>query len=152
MQTFLQRVMISGLLLVSVPAISGENDAESKVKYRQVTMQAMGKHMKLSSMIVKGDVDRSKDAVAHAMALQKAGKTMLALFAEGTGPDVTKTKAKAEVWSDRDGFEAAVKAYTDATTAYLEAAESGDLEAMKAKFGGVGKSCGGCHDSYEQDD
>jgi cytochrome c556 len=143
---------ILGFTLSASTAFSADPQPQSLVKYRGQVMGTMGKHMKMSSMIIKGEVDRPKDAAYHAESLNKTSKILLSLFPEGTGPDAVKTDAKPEVWSDRTGFEAAVKAYSDATAQYMEVASSGDMDAIKGAFGKVGKSCGGCHDSFKVDD
>ncbi|MGC6492162.1 MAG: cytochrome c, partial [Myxococcota bacterium] len=52
-------------------------------------------------------------------------------------------------WSD---FEAAAGALSTAATALEEAGASGDMGSVKAAFGNVGKSCGGCHKSFRKDD
>jgi len=152
MRNWYTGTFILGLTLCASTAYSADPDPQNLVKYRGQVMGAMGKHMKMSSMIIKGEVDRTKDAAYHAESLDKTAKILMALFPEGTGPDAVKTDAKAEVWSDSEGFKAAVKAYSDATAQYVEVASSGDMAAIKSAFGQVGKSCGGCHDSYKVDD
>jgi cytochrome c556 len=145
-------IFILGLGLRAGEALSADVDPQNMVKYRAQVMGAMGKHMKMSSMIIKGEVNRVNDAAYHAEALHKTSKILLDLFPEGTGPDAVKTETKSEAWTDRDGFKAAVKAYADATANYVEVASTGDLDKIKGAFGQVGKSCGGCHDKFQVDD
>ena len=68
------------------------------------------------------------------------------LFPEGTesGHD---TRAKATIWSDRAGFEAALATFSDAVDAAI-AANPQDLEALKGAAGPVFKACKGCHEDY----
>lgn len=147
------RAMWLGLFVfLGTPAVAGD-DAEAVVKYRNITMGSMAKHMGASKMILKGQVSRSGDLVGHAMALQALGNDLVQQFPEGTGPESKlDTEALPAIWSDADGFAAAVKAYQDATAAYVEAAKTGDLEKAGEAFGGVGQSCGGCHDGFRKDD
>jgi cytochrome c556 len=69
-----------------------------------------------------------------------------ALFPEGT--DFGETKAKAEVWSDSEGFSEKSKQAADAAKAFSEAVKSGDKTMMLQAFKGVGDSCKGCHEAY----
>lgn len=138
------------LLAPSLYAVAG--DAPAAYEYRETMMSSLGKHMKLTSMIVRGEIDRPGDRLGHAKALHAASKDMASLFPEGTGPDVVPTsESKPEVWTDRPGFEAAVAAYAEATTKLVEAAKSEDDEAFKAAFQAVGKQCGACHNGYRID-
>ena len=138
--------------ILSLPAIAGD-DPEMVLKYRSVTMGSMAKHMGASKMIIKGQVDRKSDLVGHATSLQALGNQLGEQCPEGTGPESKlDTEALPAIWSDSDGFAAAVKAYQDATAAFVEAAKTGDLEKAGEAYGGVGQSCGGCHDGFRKDD
>ena len=53
---------------------------------------------------------------------------------------------------DRAGFEKAIAAYRAATDTLVAKAETGDLAAVQEAMKGVGKPCGGCHDSFRKDD
>lgn len=65
------------------------------------------------------------------------------LFPEGSGGG--ETRAKAEIWSDRAGFDKAMKdAQAAATAMAAVTAEADYIAAMKA----LGGSCKGCHDKY----
>lgn len=69
-------------------------------------------------------------------------------FAKGTGPEVGKTKALAEIWTKPKDFEAAQKLFAEAAPKLLAAANANDIDGVKASFGGVGKSCKNCHDTF----
>ena len=156
------KLPLVAVLLFSVfspSALSDDGKKESaseeikKVReYRELLMEAMSKHMKATSMLVKGEVDLPAERLAQAQALHSASISMLELFPKGSGPDVLKTEAKAEVWTKWSEFEAANKTYADATALLVEAAKSGDKNAFNAQFSKVGRSCGGCHDSFREDD
>lgn len=152
--------------ILAVPALSGKKDKEAEmapamdpasaasiVDYRHSLFESMGKHMKLSSYIVKGKVDRKDDMLLHAQALHGASLSIPHLFPAGTGPDAfPKTEALPSVWEDADGFAQAAKNFEEASAKLVEVAQSGDLDAFKAQFGAVGKTCGGCHDGFRKDD
>lgn len=69
-------------------------------------------------------------------------------FPHGTGPDVGKTYAKAEVWQKPEDFAAKARAFQGAVRAFDAAAKAGDLTAIRARFGELGKSCKACHEPY----
>ena len=60
-----------------------------------------------------------------------------------------RTGAKAEIWSDAAGFEAAGNAYVTAESAVLA---STDEASFKAAFPALGKACGACHEKFRQAD
>jgi cytochrome c556 len=138
------------LVALFAGAAHAEDDPTKVLEYRHAVMSSLGNHMKASSMVVKGEVARSDDLVSHATALYESSRFLTQLFPKGSGPEALgdKTEAKAEIWSDWDGFVAKNKVFQDESQKLLEVAKSGDLDAFKAQFGNVGKSCGGCHDDY----
>jgi cytochrome c556 len=69
-------------------------------------------------------------------------------FPPGTGPDVGKTRAKAEIWQKPEDFAAKDKTFQEAAVAFKAAADSGDVTAIKAQAGELGKACKACHDPY----
>lgn len=141
-------VVLALALLAPVARSAGDSPA-AVAKYRQTLMEAAGRHMKASSMIVKGEVSRKEDLVGHATALHEIAKGLPALFPEGSGPGGDyETDAKPEVWSRPEDFAAACKTFEEQTAKLVEVAQSGDTEAFKTQFGNVGQSCGDCHDVF----
>lgn len=134
------------------PAVEIDPKAKAVVSYRHNLMEGMGKHMRLSAMIVKGEVERPDDMLMHAQALHHAAKATPSLFPKGTEPTAIESDSLPAVWEDWDGFLAANKTFEDATAKLVEVAKAGDLAGFKAQFGAVGKSCGGCHDTYRVDE
>jgi len=93
----------------------------------------------------------NKAAIDAAIAdAQKACGGWADWWGEDTKPGgAVKTEAKAEIWSDAAGFEAAGKAYMTAEAAVLA---STDEASFKAAFPALGKSCQGCHEKFRQAD
>jgi cytochrome c556 len=70
-------------------------------------------------------------------------------FPAGSGPDVhAKSEAKAEIWSDPQGFAEAHKGYLQQAQSFKRVADGGDVEQIRAAAQALGKSCGQCHDKY----
>ena len=62
--------------------------------------------------------------------------------------DLANSKAKPEIWKEQDKFKAAADKMQAEVGKLSAAAKSGDLNAIKTAFGGVGQSCKACHDNY----
>ena len=69
-------------------------------------------------------------------------------FPTGTGPDVGKTRAKAEIWKQQDVFARKAKDYLVAAQAIDAAARAGDVNKVMALHGNVDKACKACHDPF----
>jgi cytochrome c556 len=59
-----------------------------------------------------------------------------------------KSAAKPEVWSDAKGFAEAAAGLQAQTARFLQLADGGDVEAMKAQVAAVNGACGTCHHAY----
>ena len=86
------------------------------------------------------------DAAAAMQALQtwqEVGGKFGSLFPEGSEGG----EAAPAIWEDRDGFNAALREWRDATNAAI-AADPQTLDDAKAAIGPVFNTCKNCHDSY----
>ena len=126
-------------------------DAKASIEAREACMKANGGMMKVMVPIIKGQKPYDKAAIDAAIAAsQKACGGWADWWGEDTKPGgALKTEAKAEIWSDPAGFEAAGKAYMTAEAAVLA---STDEASFKAAFPALGKSCQGCHEKFRQAD
>jgi cytochrome c556 len=96
-----------------------------------------------------------KDAPDKAVILANASKikgTAAALptwFPKGSGPETgLKTAAKAEIWTDAEGFATAATQLQTETVKLEQLAMAGDIDAIKAQARAVGAACGACHSKY----
>jgi len=72
-------------------------------------------------------------------------------FPAGTGPDVGKTGAKLQIWQDPKDFAAKLHNFQVAAQAFNTAAASGDMDAIKARYSDLGRTCNACHDTYRSE-
>jgi cytochrome c556 len=129
------------------PAIAA-GEAKALMHERHEGMEAIGDAFKLVNRELKGgnpDIGAIRKAAADIA--DRAVKSA-SWFPPGTGPDVGKTRAKAEIWQKPEDFAAKDAAFLPAAQAFKAAADAGDLNAMKAKAGELGKACKACHDPY----
>jgi len=91
-----------------------------------------------------GDVKGFKDA---AKALSAWGHVIPGMFPDGTqtGHD---TKAKAEIWSDRAGFEKASENFWVQADKLAVLAEANDKAGFAAQYTATTQACGACHRNY----
>lgn len=124
------------------------DQALALMKERHENYEKIGDAMKVIGRELKGD---SPDLAA----VRTNGDTIASLapqaaswFPEGTGPDVGKTYAKAEIWQKPEDFKAKAADFSKAALAFQSAARGTDVAAMRTALGDLGKSCKACHDSY----
>ena len=111
----------------------------------------------MMSGVTMGAIKAALDAGAPAQsmgfstaALTRWARALPALFPAGTGPDAlgAATKAKAEIWSDRAGFDAKAGDYAVAAARLQDLVAAGDTAGAQAQFTVVRASCQSCHDAY----
>ena len=73
-------------------------------------------------------------------------------FPAGTGPDVGKTQARAEIWQQPQQFAAGMQDFRAAAAAFNQAAQGGDIAAIRAAHGNLGKTCKSCHERFREED
>ena len=129
------------------PAIAADQ-AKALMHERHEGMEAIGDAFKLVNRELKGDnPDIAAIRKAAAEIADGAAKAP-GWFPPGTGPDIGKTRAKAEIWQKPEDFPAKDAPFLPAALAFKAAADAGDLNAIKAKAGELGKACKACHDPY----
>ena len=71
-------------------------------------------------------------------------------FIDGTAKG-NDTRAKPQIWSNKDQWNAAVTRSQDDVAEVVAAGKSGNQDQIKAAVGAVGKSCKSCHDDFRKD-
>jgi cytochrome c556 len=91
-----------------------------------------------------------KAALAAAAGKMKAlAADLPSWFPKGSGPEAgVKTAAKAEIWTDAEGFAAAATKLEAETAKLSDLATNGDVDGVKAQARATGGACKGCHDKY----
>ena len=143
--TLLHKVIgsASAVILATQLAVA----ADSPQEQRHELMEDVGGGAKTIGKMLEGE--SPFDAGAAMTALQTwaaAADEFGALFPEGSESGYD-TEAKATIWSDREGFNAALQAWADAIDAAIAAGPQ-DLESLQAAAGPVFKKCKACHQDY----
>ena len=139
-------VVVVGTLLLGVGAVV----AQDAVKGVQDTMKANGKNLGgVLSPMFKGEKPYDQAAVDAALAqLDDTAKKLPTLFpaslkdAKWEGDFSPSPK----IWEDKAGFDAKIASFAKAVTEAK--AKIKDMDSLKANFPGIGKECGGCHETF----
>jgi len=148
------RKTVAALLALGLTAASAQAVAEGghskAIDYRNSIMSILKWNMGPMGAMVKGEVPYDEAAFArHAADLNAAAHLdLLSGFPEGSdqGDD---TGARIDIWLDWEGFRNKHESFKTATAELAETAKTGDLNAIKGKFGAVGKGCKSCHDAFK---
>ena len=98
-----------------------------------------------TAIATKADVTDFEDA---ANAIARWGQVVPTMFPDGTQQG-HNTKAKPNVWSDRDGFLKDANNLSEQATKLAQLAKAGDKAGFAQQFQAVGKACKTCHDTYK---
>ncbi len=135
--------------VTALPASAQFAKPEDAIKYRQSAMFLQATHLGRLGAMANGRVPfDAKVAAENAAVLETVSKLPFSAFIDGT--DKGNTRAKPEIWSERDKFNAAAGKMQEEVTKLSAAAKAGNLDQIKAAVGAVGQSCKACHDSYQK--
>ena len=128
-------------------AVSGAQ-ARKVMHDRHEGMEDIGDAMKLVSGELRKDGPDLAKVRSGAATFARYAPRVKGWFPPGTGPDVGKTRAKAEIWRKPDDFRAKSLAFEKTAAAFNGAARGTNLAAIRAAHADLGKSCKACHDPY----
>ena len=139
-------VVVVGTLLLGIGAVMAQQDA---VKHAQTYMKGNGKNAGALAAMVKGEKPYDQAAVDTALAqFEETAAKLPTLFPEsikGLKADGDYSSSP-KIWEDKAGFSDHIasfgKVVSEAKT------QIKDLDSLKATFPGIGKQCGGCHETY----
>ena len=136
-----------GLLLIALAAQAGSSPQEE----RHELMEDVRDAAKPVGKMLKGEMEfDAATAMASFKTWSHAAEVFGDMFPEGSESGYG-TEAKSTIWSDREGFNAALAAYADAVDAAI-AANPQSLEELKPAAGPVFKQCKACHEDYRVED
>lgn len=134
----------------ALPAAAQFAKPEDAIKYRKGAFTVMAAHFGRVAAMANGRIPfDAKAAAANAEIAHMMAALPFAGFVDGT--DKGDTRAKADIWSERDKFNAAATKMQEEMAKLNSASKAGDQAAMRAAAGAVGQACKGCHDQYRRD-
>jgi cytochrome c556 len=117
---------------------------ENYIRLRKANQQVTNWHMRELAAMIKGQAPM--DAARAAKAANVIA-TLAPVFAGAfpPGTDQGDTRARPEVWTQRDKFDQYMNRYVSEAAKLPDAVKSGDF---KSQFGTVAKTCQNCHDDF----
>jgi cytochrome c556 len=148
------RIAVS--LITSLLAVAGIASAQSigkpedQIRWRQSMYHSMAWNMGRIDANLKGTYNKDQVIQAANMIQAIANSGMGVLFQAGTeqGKGWKETRAKAELFTDKDGVGKVARAYIQEANEMAKVAATGDAAAVKAQFAKLGDACDACHDKY----
>ena len=148
----------SGLAVVMALALGGMAGAvlaqakpETLVKQPQSVMTLQGKYFGPMAGMAQGKIPYNADVVRrNAAFLDNLSRMAWDGFDPSTKDVSVKTAALPAIYEQSDKFKEAAARLENEGHKLYEVSLSGDEAAVKAQIGAVGKSCGGCHESFRQ--
>jgi cytochrome c556 len=148
-----KQFVTAGLALVLGAGYSFTAFAQAKpetlVKQRQAAMTLQGKYWGPLGGMATGKVPYDGAVVArNAAYLDVLSK----LAWDGFNPNTKDVKSAAlpAVYTDTGKFKEAQDHFQSEVSKLVAVSKSGDEAAVKAQLGAVGKTCGGCHESFRE--
>lgn len=138
-------------LCTALPACAQFQKPDDAIKYRQAAFTVMGNHFGRIAAMAQGRIPfDAKAAADNAEIVAMMSKLPYTAFGEGTDKGGIPTRAKAEIWKEGPKFKEAAEKMQAEVAKLQVAAQSGNLDQVKAAVGGVGQSCKACHDTYRE--
>jgi len=135
-------------LVISATA-AAQVKPEVLVKQRQAAMTLQGKYFGPMAAMAQDKAPFKADAVAYNASLLDALARMPWDGFDASTKDV-KSATLPAAFTDTAKFKAAQDQFQSAVDKLVAASKGSDMAATKAAIGGVGKTCGGCHDNFRQ--
>ena len=143
------RLLVAALvgIATALPAAAQFQKPEDAIKYRQSAMAIQNNHLGRVFAMANGRAPfDAKVAAEQIEIIAMINRLQFAAFVDGS--DKGNTKAKPEIWADKDKFAAAVSKSQEDVTKLAAVGKSGNVEQIKAAVGAVAGSCKACHDVF----
>lgn len=135
--------VVAGTAVAQSQAPTG---SAATIKQRQEHMKALGGAMRTIGTYVKKEGGTLDDVKKAATVLNERSKTDLwALFPAGSAEG---SSARPEIWQQEAQFKKSAAEMEQASARLLQVAQAGDDQQIAQAFGGVGRTCGSCHDAF----
>lgn len=149
----MKHALIAAALGTATMLASGTALAQAKpetlVKQRQAAMVLIGKYWGPMGGMAQGKVPFNADVVKRNTGYLQALSTMPWDGFNASTKDV-KTRALPAVFSDAAKFKEAQDRFTGEVSKLATTVAGGDEAAIKSQLATVGKTCGGCHESFRE--
>jgi cytochrome c556 len=150
----MNRKLLLALALGVTTTVAVSGPIEDQIRYRQSAYSFISWNTgKIKSQIEHPESFNKEQVVAAANAIAGVANSGLgALFGEGTdkGTGWRPTQLKSEFFQKPDEAKKLAVAFNTAANELARTAQSGDVTAIKEKFGRLGETCKGCHNAFRE--
>jgi cytochrome c556 len=147
MKKVLTLLAVAASMLLANSASAQFAKPEDAIKYRKASFTVMAAHFGRIGAMAQGRVPfDAKAAADNAAIVESMAKLPWAAF--GADTQTGDTKAKPEIWKDAAKFKELGDKLVAESAKLSAAAKSGNADAVKTAFAGVGGACKACHDDY----
>jgi cytochrome c556 len=149
------RLLVPALLLAvaatSVHAQGQPSKGEQALKYRKAVYQAIAWNFGPMSQMAQGKIPYDAKEFELRAGRVAALAPMLSESYSAESRDVTGSKAKPELWSNRADFDAKMNDLVERSATLATVAKTGDAAKSKQAFLDTAAACKACHDKYKAD-
>lgn len=140
-------IVVAGLCVLGAGGAAASDD-EAWIKYRQKVMSSIGSDMGGIADILKNGLPlipniehHARSIAANALAIEPAFEHRVVAGA---------TDAKPEIWQKREEWRADIEKLRRAADQLAAAAAGNDAAQIGPSVKALGKTCGGCHESFRK--
>jgi cytochrome c556 len=150
----MKRKLLAAVLATSAASLfmleaAAQAKPEVLVKQRQSAMTLQGKYFGPMAGMAQGKIPYDAKVIQRNAAFLEALSQMpWDGFAESTKGE--KSGALSAIWEKPGDFKQASERLQNEAAKLAQVSKSGDEAAVKAQIGAVGKSCGGCHETFRE--
>ncbi len=136
----------------SAEAAKSLKHAKKATHNREAVFSLLGSNMGPLGAMAKGKMPLDAKVVEkHATRINQLSLMIADYTRTDTSGFKVKTEALDKIWKQPKAFAKRIDDLTKASAKLQKVAMSGDTASIKKAIGGVGKTCGGCHDDFKAD-
>lgn len=135
--------------LIALPAASHFDDKEIPQSYRQSYFALLAANFSPMAATVKGEMPWDQTKMENWANDLAALSTLDVMRGFVDGSDKGTTRAKPEIWQNKDDFNSKMEDLHQALQGLQTATAGGDREAIGKALGTAGNACKACHDDYK---
>lgn len=156
MRKLLTIITVVTSLVLTTSAVAQEakslKQAERSAETRQAVFGLLGSNMGPLGAMAKGKIPFDAKAVEkYALRINQLSLMIEDYMRTDTSAFKVHGDALKDIWEKPESFEKRTNALVTASANLLKVAKLGEESAIKKAIGGVGKSCGGCHNEFREE-
>ena len=142
-------IAAAATMAIALPVLAGGHGGNPAQDARNAHMNLYGFNLGALGAMAKGDVEFdaaiAQEHAANLVAL--SGMSENGYWVEGTSSEELEgSRALPAIWENMDDF----MAKSQALHAAAMAMDVSSLDGLRAGMGGIGRTCGSCHEDYRQ--